>query len=82
MSSGAHVLALGGFGAAVDWGVQDSEATVTRQLIETYRNQRAVTAVAAALALQTAINGQTHWTASRGRSCHGDRAPGSGGGRS
>lgn len=44
VSSGAHVLALGGFGAAVDRGVQDSEATVTRQLIETYRNQRGVTA--------------------------------------
>lgn len=82
MSSGAHVLALGGFGAAVDGGVQDSEAAVTRQLIETYRDQRAVTAVTAALASQTGTNQHTHWTASRGRSCHGDRAPGSGGGRS
>lgn len=56
MPSGAHVFALGGFGAAVDGGVQDSEATVTRQFIETYRNQRAVTAVTAALAPQTGIN--------------------------
>lgn len=82
MSSGAHVLALGGFGAAVDGGVEDSEATVARQLIETCRNQRAVTAVTAAPASRTGINEHTHWTASRGRSCHGDRAPGSGGGRS
>lgn len=82
VSSGAHVFALGGFGAAVDGGVQDSEATVTRQLIEAYRNQRGVTAATAALASQTGINEHTHWTASRGRSCPGDRAPGSGGGRS
>lgn len=35
VSSGAHVFALGGFGAAGDGGVQDSEATVARQLVET-----------------------------------------------
>lgn len=82
MSSGAHVFALGGFGAAGDGGVQDSEATVTRQLVETCRYQRAVRAVIAAPVSQSAINKGAHWTASRGRSCHGDRAPGSGGGHS
>lgn len=35
VSSGAHVFALGGFGAAGDGGVQDGEATVTRQLVKT-----------------------------------------------
>lgn len=38
VSSGAHVFALGGFGAAGDGGVQDSEATVTRQLVEACRD--------------------------------------------
>lgn len=82
VSSGAHVFALGGFGAAGDRGVQDSEAAVTRQLIETCRYQRAVRAVPAAPVSQTGINKHAHWTASMGRSCHGDRAPGSGGGHS
>lgn len=79
---GAHVFTLGGFGAAGDGRVQDSEATVTRQLVETCGDQRAVRAAIAAPASQTALYKRAHWTASRGRSCHGDRFPGSGGGRS
>lgn len=82
VSSGAHVFALGGFGAAGDGGVQDGEAAVTRQLIEACRYQRAVRAVPTAPASQTGFNKHAHWTASMGRSCHGDRAPGSGGGHS
>lgn len=42
VSSGAHVFALGGFGAAGDGGVQDREAAVARQLVETCRHQRSV----------------------------------------
>lgn len=82
MSSGAHVFTLGGFGAAGDGRVQDSEATVTRQLVETCRKQRAVRAVISAPVSQTGLRKHAHWTASRGRSCHGDRAPGSDGGHS
>lgn len=85
VSSGAHVFALGGVGAAGDGGVQDSQATVTRQLVETCRDQRPVRAGTAAAASQTDLKKKikhAHWTASRGRSFPGDRAPGSGGGRS
>lgn len=82
VSSGAHVFAFGGFGATGDGGEQDSEATVTRQLVEACRDQRAVRAVIAAPVSQSGMNKHAHWTASRGRSCHGDRSPGSGGGRS
>lgn len=45
MPSGAHVFALGGFGTAVDGRVQDREAAVTGQLVETCRHQRAARAV-------------------------------------
>lgn len=53
VSSGAHVFALGGFGAAGDGGVQDGEAAVARQLVETCGHQRSVRAVIAAPLSQT-----------------------------
>lgn len=53
VSSGAHVFALGGFGAAGDGGVQDREAAVARQLVETCGHQRTVRTVIAAPLSQT-----------------------------